>query len=254
MSNRITQFCMGYTELQGCKGICFPITQIKATYCSTIFQHQHHCRPLLLTLDWGHCNCVQFKWFWMLRGSFKMSHNVGDLVCHSLSLSLSLSTFPLSSEQRHQASSRKRLPYNLRCRGWGPHLGDIASLIPYCSWARSFLLYPLLWRLPKRKHCSNSWVSGMFNYLVKAQKGFWCPRIKVCIIGGIGSYICKLYRCSKGVWTKTLMGVLLSRGWHWGEILSSLAWSWFDSPHSHLVHCLAHPSILILSLLILFQS
>ena len=121
----------------------------------------------------------------------EMSHNIGDLVCHSLSLSLSFSLlFLLPLSATIERAAKKRLPYNSRCRGWGPHLGDIASLIPYCSRARSFLLYPLLQRLPRRKQSSHSWVSGMFNYLVKAQKGFQCPRIKVCIAGGIGSHNC----------------------------------------------------------------
>lgn len=149
----------------------------------------------------------------------------------------------LSSEHCHQASGRKRLPYNSRCRGWGPHLGDIASLIRYCSWARSFLLYPRCGAYQKRKHCSCSWVSGMFNYLVKAQKGFQCPRIKV-YHWGIGSHICKLCRCSEGVRTKTLMGVLLSRGWHFppvspgpDSILPIPIWS------TDFCSCLSHPSI-----------
>lgn len=167
---------------------------------------------------------------------------------HSLSLCFSsLLRAPPSSER---ASSRKRLQYNSRCRGWGPHLGDIASLIPYCSWAGSALLYPLLLPSPKRKHCSHSWVSGMFNYLVKAQKGFWCLRIKVCVTGGIGSHISKLCRCCKGVWTKTLMGVLLSRGWNFPPVTPALyvilsILIWFAS----FTGIQSHPSVLILSLL-----
>ncbi len=181
----------------------------------------------------------------------EVSHNIGDLgLSFFISVTLSLSTFPLSSKRRHQAGSRKRLQYNSRCRGWGPHLGDFASLIPYCSWARSFLLYPLLWRLPKRKHSSYSQVSGMFNYLVKAQKGFGWLRIKVYVTGGIGSYISKLCRCSKGVWTKSLMWVLLSRGCNFPPVTPGL-----DVILSILIcftnfrSVLSHPSVSIISLL-----
>lgn len=183
----------------------------------TIFHR--HCRPFLSTLYWGHCNCVQFKWFWMHRGLCTSNQNSPYYwrPCLSFFISFTLSFTSPPALAPPSACSRKRLPYNLRCRGWGPHLGDIASLIPYCSWARSFLLYPMLGRLSKGKHYSYSWVSGMFNYLVKAQIRFWCPRIKVRIIGGIGSYICKFCRCSKGIWTQTLMGVLLSGGWYGGE-------------------------------------
>lgn len=110
-------------------------------------------------------------------------------------------------------------------------------------------LPPAVARTKKRKHCSCSWLSGMFNYLIRAQKGFWCLRIKVCIAEGIGSHICKLCRCSKGVRAKTLMGVLLSRGWNFPPV----------SPGPDLIlpipirltdfcNCIFHPSISILSL------
>lgn len=202
---------MGSSELSGCKGMCF---KIKETYCTIDFSpiadlsFEHVIEVMAIVFNWNDSECVL-----AFAPSVEMSHNIGVRVSHFLSLSLSLSTFLLSSECCHQVRSKKRLLFNSRCRGWGPHLGDIASLIPYCSWARSFLLYPLMWCLPKSKHCACSWVSELFNYLVKAQKGFWCPRIKVCIAGGIGSHICKLCRYSREVWVKTLMEVLLSRGW-----------------------------------------
>lgn len=71
MSNRITQFCMGYSELQGCKGICFPITQIKETYCtidSTSFQHQH-------------TNTVADLFFWHLIEVTAIVFNSNDSEC-----------------------------------------------------------------------------------------------------------------------------------------------------------------------------
>lgn len=55
--------------------------------------------------------------------------------------------------------------------------------------------------------------------LLGHKKAFWCPRIKVWIAGGIGSHICKLRRYSREVWVKTLMEVLLSRGWKFSTCL-----------------------------------
>lgn len=215
MSKRITQFCMGSSELSGCKGMCF---KTKETYCtidSNNLSVPLQTFPLnTLLRSWQLCSIemiLSASWPLPLQSKWVIILEFVSVIF--LSFSLSLSTFLLSSECCHQVRSKKRLLFNSRCRGWGPHLGDIASLIPYCSWARSFLLYPLMWCLPKSKHCACSWVSELFNYLVKAQKGFWCPRIKVCIAGGIGSHICKLCRYSREVWVKTLMEVLLSRGW-----------------------------------------
>lgn len=36
--NRITQFCMGFTGLSHCKGICFPVRKYKETYCTQLTQ------------------------------------------------------------------------------------------------------------------------------------------------------------------------------------------------------------------------
>lgn len=78
----------------------------------------------------------------------------------------------------------------------------------------------LLCRLPTeyRKHFLFLECQECLIILLRHKKGFWCPRIKACIIGGIWGHICKLCRCCKGFWTETLMELLLSRGWYGGEI------------------------------------
>lgn len=148
---------MSWGELWGCKGM-FPYNGNKRTsvhsWAQTISQcHYRHFPFHTLLRSLQLCSIQMF-----LNASWPLCHrSKWAIIFETLSVILYLLhslVFP-SSLLRSAAVKReakKRLPYNSRCRGWGPHLGDIASLILHCSWARSFLLYPLLWRVPKKEN------------------------------------------------------------------------------------------------------
>lgn len=194
---------MSHSEWWGCIGMFLYDKNKRNLFCDWLKQFPN---AVSSSLYWGHCNCVCIA----TCIQFEMSHNIGDLVCHALSLSLSLST--------HIKWAAKKDYHIIQDAGIEDLIWGILHLLSHIAAEQgAYSFTPCCGTYPKRKH----WVSGMFNYLVKAQKGFCCPRIKVYTTGGIGNHIWKPCRCSNGVQTKSLMGVLLSRGWHFLSLLHS---------------------------------
>lgn len=165
--NRITQFCMGYSGLSDCKGM-FPFKKNKRNTIDS-----KHSFSAVADLSFSRWNCARFKWFRTYRDlcTFQSKRAI---IFETLSIILYV-FLPLLSPPMaaHRVSSRKRLQHNSRYRGWGPYLGDIASLIPLSSRARSSPLPAVPLTNGIQKTLPLPWVSGMFNYLVKAQKRIW---------------------------------------------------------------------------------
>lgn len=92
MSNRITQFCMSYSELWGCKGMCSPITKNKrnllhnwvkqSSRATADLFFQHFIEVTAIVFNSNDSECIV-----AFAPPVEMSHNIGDLVCHALSLS-----------------------------------------------------------------------------------------------------------------------------------------------------------------------
>lgn len=179
---------------------------------------QCHCRPLLSVLYWGHCNCVEFKLFWM------HSDLCTPQLKHCLYLLESLffpSISPPSAAIKWKAT--KRLLHNSRSRGWGPHLGYPASLIPV------FYFTPCCGNNIK-KTLPTSECQQCLIFLLWHKKDSGVSGSKWVWLEGMG--VTSVSRS----WNKTLMWVLLSRGWPSGEIF-------LLSSHSLLVYlfiCLFH--------------
>lgn len=112
----------------------------------------------------------------------EMSHNIGDLVCHSLSLSLSLPSLLLGALLW---SEKQEKDYCIiQDAGVEDLIWGILRLLSHIAAKQGALSFtPSCGAYQRGKHTRYSWVSEMFNYLVKAQKGFRCPRLKVSLEG-----------------------------------------------------------------------
>ena len=130
--NRITQFCLGYRGLWDCKGICFSVKENKRHLLQSFNAIANLSFRLFIG---GRRNCVEVKWFRMLRDLCTPPPNRNKPYYWRPCLSCFISfTLPLpsilSSKHCHRASSKKRLLHNSRCRGWGPHLGGYSISYP----------------------------------------------------------------------------------------------------------------------------